>query len=417
MTGIRGVCSFIENVDEKMYEGLFKGDSSFVKKSLVLKGENIRATDREGCFLCISGNVENIKSLKEEHKIFDKKEENILLSLYLKKGEGFIKYLKGSFIIIIFDEVEKEIHIFTDKNFTKAVYLAGIDGAFVFSDTRSDILNCSMFSPVIDKEGILRLFAMPYAYFGEFVKGMHRIAGNYYATVSVDGALIYNYKVKVEEKLPEKISMEIPEKGDALLYSGIKQGEIKTAVPPHIIASAINKGELNNGHLLLLQSCRGYEELMKESYNFSEFVTEHNNRLLCDLDFFSYETDADIERVENFYLYFCLYLSNANIEIARLCNLYGLKNNTTLLYPQSLKALFKENKEKVLYGTSGSLYLVQDIRKITADLCKNPEEPIFEIVSRHRLYSAINEAEESYLLFLLRVNRFLEIFKPCLELP
>ena len=154
---------------------------------------------------------------------------------------------------------------------------------------------------------------------------------------------------------------------------------------------------------------------MKESYDFSEFVKEHNNRLLCDLDFFSYETDADIERVENFYLYFCLYLQNANLEISRLCSIYGLENNTTLLYPHSLKALFKESKEKMLYATSGSLYLTQDIRKIMADFCKNPNEPIFEIVSRHRLYSAIGDTEESYLLFLLRVNRFLEIFKPCLE--
>lgn len=415
MTGIRGVCSFVENVDEKMYEGLFKGDLSFVKKSLVIKGENIKASDREGCFLCISGKVENTESLKEKFGLFDKKEENILLSLYLEKGDGFVKYLKGSFIIIILDEVEKRIHIFADKNFTKAVYLAGIDGAFVFSDSRSDVLNCDMFSPVIDREGILRLFAMPCAYFGEFIKGMHRISGNLYATVSEEGTSIYSYKVNIKEKMPDKISMEIPEKGDSFLFSGIKQGEVKTAVPPHILASAINMGQFTNGHLLLLQGCNGYEELMKKNYSFSEFVTEYNNRLLCDLDFFSYKTDADIERVENFYLYFCLYLQNVNLEVSRLCNIYGLENNTTLLYPHSLKALFKENKEKMLYATSGSLYLTQDIKKIMADFCKNPDKPIFEIVSRHRLYSAIDEAEESYLLFLLRLNRFLEIFKPCLE--
>ena len=51
MTGIRGVCSFAEKVDEKMYAELFKGNLSYIKKNLVIKGENIRISDREGCFL------------------------------------------------------------------------------------------------------------------------------------------------------------------------------------------------------------------------------------------------------------------------------------------------------------------------------------------------------------------------------
>ena len=416
MTGIRGVCSFAEKVDEKMYAELFKGNLSYIKKNLVIKGENIRISDREGCFLCISGKVENTESLKEDFGLFDKKEESILLSLYLEKGEGFIKYLRGSFIIIILDEMEKEIHIFTDKAATKAVYLAGVDGAFIFSDTKSDILNCFMFSPVIDKEGILRLFALPCAYCGEEVRGIHRIMGNLYGTVSDRGASIYSYKAKTEEFLPEKMSMELPQKGDSFLYNTVKYGEIKTVVPPHIFASAMGKKAFTNGHLLLLQNCKGYEELMKEKYDFSAFAENYNNKLLCDLDFFSYETDKDIERVENFYLYYSLYLQNANLEISRLCNIYGLENNTTLLKPCSLKALFMENKEKMLYATSGSLYLTQDIRQITAELCKNKDEPIFEIVSRHRLFSSMGEVEDSYLLFLLRVNRFLEIFKPYLEL-
>lgn len=406
----------MENVGEKMYSELFKGNLSYIKRNLVIKGENIRISDREGCFLCISGRVNNTDFLKERFRLLDKTDENILLSLYLEMGEGFIKYLEGSFIIVILDEVEKKIHIFTDKNSTKAVYFAGIDGAFVFSDTKCDILNCFMFSPIIDREGVLRLFSIPFAYLGEEIKGLHRISGNLYATISEEGASIYSCKLDVEEKRPEKISMEIPEKGDSFLYSAVKQGEIKIAVPPHIFASAIRKKEFTNGHLLLLQSCRGYSSLMKESYDFAAFTKEHNNKLLCELDFFSYETDEDIERVENFYLYYKLYLENACLKIGKLCDIYGLKNETTLFNQQSLKALFKENKEKMLYATSGSLYLTQDIRKMAADLCKDKDKPLFEIVSRHRLFSAIGDVEESYLLFLLRVNRFLEIFKPCLEL-
>lgn len=416
MTGIRGVCSFAENVDETMYTMLFKGSMSFVKKSLVIQGENYRISDREGCFLCICGHVENINSLKEKYKISDKKEESSLLSLYLEKGEDFVKFLEGDFIIIICDEIEKKIHIFTDKNNMRSIYFAGIEGAFVFSDCLSDLLNCPLFSPVIDREGILKLFAMPYAYFGEAVKGVYRIAGNLYATVSVDGASIYSYKINLTESVPEKISMELPETGDSFLYSCVKLGEIKAGVPPHILSSAISKGEFTNGHLLLLQNCNSYEELMKEKYNFSEFIISHNNRLLCDLDFFSYEKREDIDRVENFYLYYSLYLQSANLEIARLCRLYGIKNKTTLFMPQSLMGVFKAQKEKMLYATSGSLYLAQDIKKTMADLCKKQDEPVFEIVSRHKLYSALNDTEESYLLFLLRVNRFLEIFKPYLEL-
>lgn len=415
MTGIRGICSFIENVTTDRYSNLIMGTEIICKKNIVVKGENIRFTDREGCFICICGTVENADFLKENFSLSDKNEENILLSLYLKQGEAFIKHLEGSFILIICDEIEKQIHIFTDRNSSKAIYFSAIDGAFVFSDTKCDILNCPLFSPVLDEGGILRLFAMPCGYLGEEIRGIHRIAGNLYASITDKGASVYSYKAKTKETIPEKATMEMPEKGDALLYCGLKYGEIKTFIPPHIIASAINKGKFTDGHLTVFQNCCAYNELMKKNYDFESFVKKYQNNLLCDLDFFSYKTDNDIERAENFFLLYSLYLQNANLEVSRLCNIYSAQNTTTLLNPSYLKGLFNTGKENLLTASSKNLYLTQDIQKTTADLCKNPFAPIFEIVSRHRLFSCLYELDESYLLFLLRVNKFLDIFKPDLE--
>lgn len=415
VTGIRGVCSFIENVNTEKYKELFSGADGVFKRNIAIWGENIKYADREGCFICVCGNVENTDFIKENFSIQDKNDENIILSLYLEKGDGFIKYLEGNFILIICDEIEKQIHIFTDTNSKSAVYFSAIDGAFIFSDAKCDILNCPFFSPVLDKEGILKLFALPCGYLGEEIKDIHRIAGNLYASINDEGASVYSYKSSIQEKFAEKSIMEMPEKGDAFLYSGIKYGEIKTVIPPHIIASAVNKGRFTDGHLTVLQNCCSYNELMKENYDFESFVKEYENRILCDLDFFSYKTANDIERAESFFILYNLYLQSASLEAARLCNIYSVKDTSTLLSPACLKGLFSSGRENIINSSGRSLYLTQDIQRITADLCKNPYAPIFEIVSRHRLFSSLYELEENYLLFLLRVNRFLSLFKPDLE--
>ena len=407
-----GVCSFEEDVEE--FYTLHK--IHFYSRGFAISDERAKYSYREGCFICITGETENLEKIKEFYGIKDNQEEKILLSLYLILGKTFISLLTGNFIIVIYDEVEKELLLFTDKSNKNELYIAKRESFFLFADSPAYILSDPVFPSVIDEKGILRLFSAPYAYTGEAIRGMYRIHGNEYVRISENGIDKYTYDIKINESMPDKAVIKFPEKGDSFIYSSVKEGHIYSRIPPHIMASAIKEGSFSNGHLLLLNNCKGIYDIFNRGYPFEEFLSDYRNNLLCDLDYFDYDTVEDIERAENLFLYYNLFIKPTEVEIYRICTLYGIKNNSDLYRPESLKALYNNNKEKMLYSACNALYLAQDIKKMTAKLCQNEKEPVFDIISRHKLYSVFTDAEESFLLFIIRFNLFLKEFKPILEL-
>ena len=97
----------------------------------------------------------------------------------------------------------------------------------------------------------------------------------------------------------------------------------------------------------------------------------------------------------------------ANIAISE--SVTGLTPKYTLTAQSYQRA--GKGKIRVQLSTD-NLYLAQDIRKTTSLLCQNHNEPIFKIINRHRLYNTCADAEESFLLFILRMNNFLKKFRP-----
>ena len=126
---MRGICSFYEDLTE--CDGIFNSRVIVKNKSLLLSGENVACTQREGAVLCIKGYVSNLAELSEKFEIKDSVQEKILLTLFLMKGETFVKELKGDFVIAVLDEINKKLHIFTDTDNFNRVYVAPIKNGFL----------------------------------------------------------------------------------------------------------------------------------------------------------------------------------------------------------------------------------------------------------------------------------------------
>ncbi len=410
---MRGICSFYENLSDS--EGIFNSRVLIKNKALLLSGEKVFCTQREGAVLCIKGNVSNLDDICQKFDIKDEAQEKILLSLFLMRGESFVKELEGDFVIVVLDEINKKLHIFTDFDNLSRVYIAPIKNGFLFSLNLSEIITCPFFTPVINQEGLLKLFSMPYAYSGEFISRVHRISGEEYITVSKDGACIRQIRKKIISKEPDKLNYKISYQGDNFLYALVKKGETGMLMPPHIMASVVQNGEALNGHLINAQISKGYPSLMKEEMDFYSYEKEVKNKLLCNICDFSYETCQEIERAESFYLHYKLYLSTYLGQVNSFCKRYGIKNNTDILKPACLKWLYENGGEKIVMGTENKVNLAQDIRKKTAELCENLNEPVFRVLRRRKMADACYDAEESFLLFVLRVNKFFREFEPYLE--
>ena len=410
---MRGICSFYEDLTD--CDGIFNCKVIVKNKSLLLSGENVACTQREGAVLCIKGYVTNLAELSEKFEIKDSVQEKILLTLFLMKGETFVKELKGDFVIAVLDEINKKLHIFTDTDNFNRVYVAPIKNGFLFSVNIAEIITCPFFKPIIKEEGILKLFAMPYAYTGEFISRVHRISGEEYITISKEGAYIQKNQIEIISKKPEKLNITEPYEGDSFKYAMVKKGEIAMLMPPYIMASVLQSGEVLNNHLILTQTSESYPSIMRSEMDFKSYEKEVKNEFVCSIDDFSYESYEDIERAEAFYLHYMLYLKNYLSQVNAFCKSYGIKNSSDILNPACLKWLYDNKKEKMVMGTENKIYLTQDVRKKTAHLCENKSEPVFKVLQRRKLKDLCYDAEESFLLFVLRVNKFFKEFELYLE--
>ena len=402
-----GYCTYNKNLSVK--------NCIYSNKSIAIWDNNANYCYREGCFLAFTGKIYNINKLKEEKQIKDLFCENILMTLFLEMGEKFVVHLDGSFIIVIYDEINKFLHIFTDRNCIKTVYLAKINEGFIFTDNLKYILEDPDFQPKMDTNCILNIFALPYAYLGEPFRNLYKISGDEYVTVSYNGAEFFAIEREIEAVKPSEFKFCLPQAGDLYINCLLNQGKITTILLPHIIKDAVNQRCITNSHLFFLQKCGSYPELMNEKYDFDSYINNYCCNLLSNLAPFNYKTEKDIEDAEKLFINYNLYYKPCLTQVNCLCEAYGVENNSNLLNPECLKWIYLNKRNKFPLFNSDVLYLTQDVRETTSALCQNHTEPIFKIINRHRLYNSCADAEASFLLFIQRMNNFLKKFRPEIE--
>lgn len=94
----------------------------------------------------VNGEIYNYKEIKDtickDYKFKTNSDCEVVISLYKKFGSDFIKYIRGMFIILIFDKKKQEINIYRDRLGEKPLYYAVIENDFIFS---SEIKSFSIF--------------------------------------------------------------------------------------------------------------------------------------------------------------------------------------------------------------------------------------------------------------------------------
>ena len=97
--------------------------------------------------MIFNGEIYNFKELIKEHKleVSTSSDTEVLLKLYLKYGQRFLKYLNGMFAIVIYNTETKDYFIARDRLGIKPIYIAEINNSLIISSEIAPILKLGSF--------------------------------------------------------------------------------------------------------------------------------------------------------------------------------------------------------------------------------------------------------------------------------
>lgn len=97
--------------------------------------------------MVFNGEIYNYKELITEHnlEVSTSSDTEVLLLLYIKYGERFLKYLNGMFAIVIYNTETQEYFIARDRLGIKPIYLAEINNSLIVSSEIAPILELGSF--------------------------------------------------------------------------------------------------------------------------------------------------------------------------------------------------------------------------------------------------------------------------------
>ena len=133
--------------------------------------------------------------------------------------------------------------------------------------------------------------------------------------------------------------------------------------------------------------------------------------LLCDMEYFVYGSEADIEKAELMYLNLKCILCPLLLSITQMCDVFGIENKSKLINAVILNCFSQNLNSRLLMRESNEVNLTQDIKELGISLYKNPQSPVFKIISRQDFL----DAEKEDILDVLYLNHFLEVTKPRLK--
>jgi asparagine synthase (glutamine-hydrolysing) len=106
----------------------------------------------------MNGEIYNYKELKLEYlrneTFFSDSDSEIAFKLYLKFGNDFVNFLKGMFVVTIYDAKNKILRVWRDRLGIKPFYYAMGEGMFIFSSEMKGILSTGLVKKQVNPTGL-----------------------------------------------------------------------------------------------------------------------------------------------------------------------------------------------------------------------------------------------------------------------
>ena len=126
---------------------------------------------RDNYTICYNGELYNTEELQREleesgYTFKGHSDTEVLLTAYMKWGEGCLEKLNGIYAFGIWDNAKQQFFMARDRAGVKPLYYSVVDGGIVFGSEPKALLAHPAVKPVIDSEGIAQIMLL-----GPGVKG------------------------------------------------------------------------------------------------------------------------------------------------------------------------------------------------------------------------------------------------------
>ena len=129
-----------------------------------IKKMNVYTCGESRYVILIDGEFYNLKELKIDlcgcHSCQSCTDEEIILNLYSKYGKRICQYLNGVYVIVVWDDREKELFVLRDRFGIKPLYYCFKEDNFIFASSIKTILESGKIDAVLNEEGIMELFSL-----------------------------------------------------------------------------------------------------------------------------------------------------------------------------------------------------------------------------------------------------------------
>lgn len=245
---------------------------NFGKSDLPNIDDNIRRSDFQNLGIVFNGEIYGYQDIKKDLTDYPFKttsDTEVILALYAKHGENFVKHLPGMFAFGLWDDKNKKFIAARDRFGEKPFYYAlAKNGEFIFASEIKAILASGLIKPKLNKKSLAhylkRLYVHPYS----------TIYENIYVLPPAHFLIYQNRKIKISRywQMPEldyQITLdEAVEQFKKLLFEAVKK-QLVADVP----FGAFLSGGLDSSTIVAIAS-QYKKNLNTFSFGFGEWINE-----------------------------------------------------------------------------------------------------------------------------------------------
>ena len=284
---------------------LIKGNFGMGMKRLsiidIKNGNQPISNYRKDVHIILNGEIYNYIELKNElvnegYLFQTESDTEVLLNLYLKYGENFIKYINGMFSFCIYDERNKKILLYRDRLGIKPLYYFKNDNIFLFSSNLDSLISFDTTLKEIEENSIFLYLHLNYVPADVSIrKNVSKLLPGHYIKIYNNNIEIKKYWELPKDHLINKKKLDFDEIETLLIeivkiqtrthvnFGSFLSGGIDSSIITYLAHKNVKK--FNTYTANFLNKCNEdslYAKRISEEFGLSNFQIDINNNNLED---------------------------------------------------------------------------------------------------------------------------------------